>query len=167
MAKTIVVLYNRRHLFRRNSMKKILVLIIILVILVGLGYVGYKFLLPASKNPSGGPPKTAQLCDMKSQSCSAIQKSANSGILQITITSGGKPVGELEVDVGTKPGAEKYYMGPTDANGVVVIDGIHAGNYSIYFNSNNFPTQLGDSPLVPINVSAGQTTKTTINLVSK
>lgn len=148
-------------------MKKILILIIVLVILVGLGYVGYKYLLPSSQNTSGGPPKTTQLCDVNSQSCSAIQKSANSGILQITIVAGGKPVSDLEVDVGVSPGAQKYYMGPTDANGVVTIDGIPAGEFSIYFNDSNFPKEFGSSPLVPVSITAGQTTKTTINLTSK
>jgi hypothetical protein len=147
-------------------MKKILIFIIVLVILAGLGYVGFKFFWP-SKNTSGGPPKGVQLCDIDAQTCSVIPKSANSGILQITINNTGKPVGDLEVDVGTKPGATKYYMGLTDANGVIAVDGIPAGSYFIYFNNGNFPTEFGNPPLVPVSISTGQTTKKTIDLTSK
>jgi hypothetical protein len=148
-------------------MKKVLIFIVILVILAGLGYFGFKFFWPASKNTSGGPPKTVQLCDIDSQTCGVVPKSANPGILQITIANEGKPVGNLEVDVGVKPGATKYYMGLTDTGGVISVDGIPAGNYFIYFNNGNFPVEFGNPPLVPVSVLAGQTTKKSIDLTSK
>jgi hypothetical protein len=149
-------------------MKKILIIIIVLIILAGLGYFGYKYFFPSSKSQSvGGPGAAAQLCDINTQNCSAIQKSADSGTLQVTVTGGGKVVTDLEVDVGVKPGATKYYMRLTDSNGVAVFDGIPAGSYDVYFNGNNFPAQFGNSPLVTVEVSAGQIIQKSIDLNSK
>ena len=141
-------------------------MLLVLIVLAGLGYAGFKYLWP-SKNTSGGSPSGAQLCDIDSQSCSIIPKSTNSGALQITITSAGKPVSNLEVDVGAKPGATKYYMGLTDAGGVITIDGITAGNYVIYFNQGAFPSELTEPAPQAVGVTIGQTTKTTIDLTSK
>ena len=148
-------------------MKKLLIILLVLIVLAVFGYFGFKYFLPASKNTSGGPPKGVQLCNIDTQACGAISKSANSGILQITVISNGKPVGNLEVDVGTKPGATKYYMGLTDSDGVITVDGIPAGNYFAYFNNGNFPAEFDNPPLVQVNVLAGQTTKKTIDLTSK
>lgn len=133
----------------------------------GLGYGGYKYFWPGSKNQSGGPLNEAQLCDVDNHTCSSIQKVTNSGILKVTITASGKSVSGLEVDVATKPGAQKYYMKLTDSNGTVIFDGIPAGNYTVYFNSNNFPQQFGSPPAETVSVVSGQTAEKNIDLISK
>lgn len=148
-------------------MKKILGVILILAILAGLGYLGYKYFWPTSVNQLGGPTIEAQFCDTDSHTCAPITPDVNSGTLKITITAGGKSVNGLEVDVGTKPGAAKYYMMLTDTSGAVVFNGIPTGSYSIYFNGNNFPKQFGDPPSVPVEILISQTTQKTIDLISK
>ncbi len=151
-------------------MKKILFPILVVMLLVGLGLVGYNYFQAGSNsrsNQSGGPPNEAQLCKVDSHTCTVIPKSANSGAVKITISASGKSVGDLEVDLGTKPGAPQYYMKLTDANGTAIFDGIPAGSYVIYFNSNNFPQQFGSPPTETVTVGSGQTSVKNIDLLSK
>lgn len=63
------------------------------------------------------------------------------GDLKITITAGGKPVPNLEVDVAENPG-QPQRRDETDKNGVVLFEGIPIGSYAIYFNLGNFPANL-------------------------
>ncbi len=151
-------------------MKKILGIVVVLVVLAilgGLGYVGYKYFWPTSIDRLGGPTVMAQLCDTQTNTCASIPQSVDSGSLKISVTAGGKPISGLEVDVGGKPGAIQYYMMLTDAEGAVVFNWIPPGSYSIYFNSNNFPAQLGNPPSVPVDIALSQTTQKTIDLTSR
>jgi len=73
----------------------------------------------------------------------------------------------LEVDVGIEPGANEYYMMLTDVSGAVTFDWLPSGKYSVYFNSNTFPAKYGAPPVVPVEITIGQTTQKTIDLTSK
>lgn len=158
---------SRPRRSRKNKMNKIVLGIIVLLILTGAGFVGYKYFFSGSSNQAGGPPSGAQLCDVEKESCGAIPVYTNSGTLEITISGVGRPVSGLEVDIGDRPGATKFYMSLTDANGVAVFGGIPAGDFTVYFNGNTFPGQFGEPPLQTVSVISGQTTKININLSPK
>ena len=140
------------------------------LILVFVGSVGYlinKYFSPTSKDQLGGPTVEAQLCSIDTHVCLPIPQTPNSGTLKIKITADTKSVSNLEVDVAKTPGANEYYMMLTDVSGAVTYNWIPPGKYSIYFNNNDFPEQYGEAPVVPIEITIGQTTQQTIDLTSK
>ena len=53
------------------------------------------------------------------------------------------PAKDLEVDLGTKPGATEFYMKYTDKNGIAEFDGIPSGSYVVYFNGTTFIKDYG------------------------
>lgn len=139
--------------------------VLVLIFLAGLGLVGYKFFGPGAGNqPDMSGAKETQLCNVDSHTCGAVQRTADSGTLKVTVKSAGKGVSGLEVDLGARPGAPNYYIRLTDVNGVAVLTGIPAGKYYIYFNGFNFPKEYGDSPTEKVSVVSGQTTEVVINI---
>ena len=109
-------------------------------------------------------PEGAVLCDLEKNSCDPYEKTENSGNLLVTITDAGKPAGGVEVDVGSEPGARKYYLKETDNFGVAQFDGLPAGSYKIYFNLNNFPKGYDASQLFDAKITKGRTTEKAIEL---
>lgn len=93
---------------------------------------------------------------------------SGSAKLEVTILAqNNQPVTNLEVDVAEKlgpplPGGSVV----TNGNGVATFN-IKPGNYFIYFNSGNFPSNLKEPALQQIQVAEGSVSKTTITLQSK
>ena len=145
-------------------MSKFFKVFLLLTFLGSLGFLINKYFSPTSKDQLGGPTVEAQFCGTDSHTCLPIQQNPNSGILKIKVTAGGKSVSNLEVDVAGKPGANEYYMMLTDVSGAVTFDYLPPGMYSIYFNGNNFPKQYGEPPVVPVEITIGETTQKNINL---
>ena len=145
-------------------MSKFFKVFLLLTFLGSLGFLINKYFSPTSKDQLGGPTVEAQFCGTDSHTCLPIQQNPNSGILKIKVTAGGKSVSNLEVDVAGKPGANEYYMMLTDVSGAVTFDYLPPGMYSIYFNGNNFPEQYGKPPVVPVEITIGETTQKNINL---
>jgi len=118
-------------------------------------------------NETGQPEKTAGavFCDTQKNSCVSYEKAKNPGNLLVTVTAGGKPAGKVEVDLGTVPGDEKYYMKETDDKGVALFENVPAGFYAIYFNFNNFPQGYDASQTLSARITKGQTTEKTIELI--
>jgi hypothetical protein len=142
----------------------------IFLALVFIGSVTYlinKYFSPTSKDQLGGPTVEAQLCSTDSHVCLPIPQNANSGDLKIKVTAKGASVSGLEVDVGKKPGANEYYMMLTDISGTVRLNFIPPGKYFVYFNNNEYPEKYGAPPVIPIEVTIGQTTLQNIELTSK
>lgn len=88
--------------------------------------------------------------------------------LEVTILdSSSKPVTNLEVDVAEKPGPPLPGGDSlTNQDGVATFN-IKPGNYVIFFNSGNFPQNLQESEIQPIQVVEGSVNKKTITLKSK
>ena len=145
-------------------MSKFFKVFLLLTFLGSLGFLINKYFSPTSKDQLGGPTVEAQFCGTDSHTCLPIQQNPNSGILKIKVTASGKSVSNLEVDVAGKPGANEYYMMLTDVSGAVTFEYLPAGMYSIYFNGNNFPEQYGKPPVVPVEITIGETTQKNINL---
>ena len=145
-------------------MSKFFKVFLLLTFLGSLGFLINKYFSPTSKDQLGGPTVEAQFCGTDSHTCLPIQQNPNSGILKIKVTASGKSVSNLEVDVAGKPGANEYYMMLTDVSGAVTFDYLPPGMYSIYFNGNNFPEQYGKPPVVPVEITIGETTQKNINL---
>jgi len=148
-------------------MSKFFKIFLIFVFLGSTGYLINKYFSPASKDQLGGPTVEAQFCSTDSHVCLPIPQNPNSGTLKIKVTAGGKSVRNLEIDVASKPGANEYYMMLTDVSGAVTLNWLPPGMYSIYFNNNGFPTQYGAPPVVPVEITIGQTTQKTVDLTSK
>ncbi|KKS95121.1 MAG: hypothetical protein UV71_C0012G0042 [Microgenomates group bacterium GW2011_GWC1_43_13] len=148
-------------------MSKFFKIFLIFVFFGSVGYLINKYFSPTSKDQLGGPTVEAQFCSTDSHVCLPIPQNPNSGTLKIKITTGGKSVRNLEVDVASKPGANEYYMMLTDVSGAVTLNWLPPGMYSIYFNNNDFPTQYGVPPVVPVEITIGQTTQKTVDLTSK
>lgn len=112
-------------------------------------------------------PEGAVLCDMEKNSCDPYEKTGDSGNLKVSVTSFGKPVESVEVDVGSEPGAQKYYLRETDEQGIAQFDGLPSGSYKIYFNLNDFPKEYDASQLIDVKIVKGQMTEKTIELKKK
>ncbi len=135
------------------------------MILIGLGYAGYRFFLSKSFSGKGQEPGigAATLCDAVKHTCSEYSKTSEAGTLKVVLFAKG-PVGGIEVDVGSRPGASQYYMKFSDNSGVALLEGIPGGNYSIYFNGNNFPKEYGDTQTRQVQIIKGETKVVEIHL---
>lgn len=147
-------------------MKKVILGFVIILVVIVAGYFAFKFFY-ASKNMTPGQ-RTAVLCSTERNVCEQFSPAANSGSLKITIlTRTGTPAKDLEVDLGTKPGATEYYMKYTDKNGVAEFGGIPSGSYVVYFNGVTFIKEYGASSIiVRVEINKNQTTEKTIQLLA-
>ncbi|MFA6096043.1 MAG: hypothetical protein WC788_00265 [Candidatus Paceibacterota bacterium] len=109
-------------------------------------------------------PQGTVLCEIQTNSCSAFKKPEDSGNLKVMVTAGGKPMAKVEVDLGTVPGANKYYMMETDDAGAALFENIPTGFYAIYFNLNNFPKEYDSSQAVSVRIVKILTTEKRIEL---
>lgn len=145
-------------------MKKILITALILVLVGGLAFTGYKFFL--SRSTRRGPEPgigAATLCDAVKHSCGEYSKTSDAGSLKVVLFGKGT-IGGIEVDVGSRPGATQYYMKFSDSSGVALLEGLPDGNYSVYFNGNNFPKEYGDTPTQQVQIVKGETKVVEIHL---
>ncbi len=144
----------------------VLIGFILTVILVGVsGFFLYPNFLSESRNPVG---ETAAVkCYAQKNLCEKFTSAADGGSLKITIFSyTGAAAKNLEVDLGTQPGAPEYYMKYTDKNGVAEFDGIPSGAYVIYFNGVTFIKDYGSSNITEqVEINKNQTTEKTIRLL--
>ena len=147
-------------------MNKLLIIVMVLILLAGGGFLVYRnYFSSKTAVTSSEPAKNqTQVCDLQKQTCMVNSKTTNSGSLKVSIVSSGAPVKSLEVDIGIKPGASQYYLKFTGEDGIALFEGIPAGSYVIYFNQESFPSGLIEPAPQAINVLAGQTTQTNINL---
>lgn len=88
------------------------------------------------------------------------------GNLKIEVTSGGRAVTNLEVDLGQPGGRMSYTI--TDSYGIALFEKVSVGTYNVFFNDINFPKDLVRlSSVVPVEVKDGITTEKKIELKSK
>ncbi len=88
------------------------------------------------------------------------------GNLKVEVTSDGKAVANLEVDLG-KPGGRMSYI-VTDDNGIALFEKVSVGTYNIFFNNINFPKNLTRlSSAIPVEIKDGVTTEKNIELKAK
>jgi hypothetical protein len=146
--------------------KKVLLILVLTLVLGGLGFAGYKYYLSHQATSTQNTPEagSTQLCDLKKNTCNSFEATSDSGTLRITLVNGSDPAPDLEVDLGSRPGAEQYYMKMTDAGGVALFEGIPAGSYVIYFNLNAFPSAYGTPQTQSVTVVKGQTETLEIQL---
>lgn len=142
-------------------MRKLVLGFVSILIIAALAYVGYKVFSESvfkGKSPLFGVVKSneAVLCDTQQHLCNSFSKTSNSGNLKVIISASGDPVKNLEVDLGVQPGAPKYYMRPTNNQGIALFEGIPSGNYFIYFNGINFPKLYGNSPTQGVEIIPNQ-----------
>jgi hypothetical protein len=90
-------------------------------------------------------------------------------VLEVTIlTENQRPVADLEVDVATKPGQPPQGgLAKTDERGVATFS-VKPGEYFIFFNSNNFPSNLVyPDETKSVKVEAGKINQVSVVLKSR
>ena len=146
-----------------NNVKKFILGFILIVVVVA-GYLAFKFFFISEDTAPGQ--HTTVLCNTERNVCEQFTPASNSGLLKITIlTRTGMPAKDLEVDLGTKPGATEFYMKYTDKNGIAEFDGIPSGSYVVYFNGTTFIKDYGSPTTTErVEINKNQTTEKTIVL---
>lgn len=88
------------------------------------------------------------------------------GNLKVQITGAGKPVPNLEVDLGQPGGRMSFAM--TDTNGKAFFLNVPVGAYNIFFNDLNYPKELTRiSSVIPVEIVKDETTEKNIELKLK
>ncbi len=135
-------------------MKNKFILGLITALILGTIIIGY------FKNKTG----PSQMIDKDVKNCKDLVSGASTfGNLKVTIVGNGKPVGNLEVDLGNRPGSVRC-MQKTDKNGMVLFEGVPTGQMFIYFNSNAFPKEFGHPPTESVTILQGQLAEKTLEL---
>lgn len=88
------------------------------------------------------------------------------GGLRVTVTGMGRPVANLEVDLGTPGGRMSNTI--TDVNGVALFKHVSVGDFNIFFNDLNYPQQFARvSSLIPVQIMKDQTVEKSIALMPR
>ena len=145
-------------------MKKLILGFVVVLAVIVAGYIAFKFLFTSGGIPIGE--RTAVKCSTASNTCEQFTPTKDGGSLKITILSyTGIAAKDLEVDLGTKPGAAEYYMKYTDKNGIAEFDGILPGSYIVYFNGTTFIKDYGSPTTTErVEINKNQTAEKTIIL---
>ena len=123
-----------------NNVKKFILGSILIVVVVA-GYLAFKFFFISEDTAPGQ--HTTVLCNTERNVCEQFTPASNSGLLKITIlTRTGMPAKDLEVDLGTKPGATEFYMKYTDKNGIAeakktLLSGLNKPHGLAFYGSGN------------------------------
>ncbi len=132
-------------------MKKFFLGFITALVLVALVYFGQSFI--RGFFGGGGPIAPEQL----------NPEAKDFGALKVEIFGAGKPVKDLEVDLGEPGGRMSYTM--TDNNGVALFEKVSIGVYSIFFNDVNYPKEfVRVSSPISVKILKDQTTEKRIEL---
>ncbi len=88
------------------------------------------------------------------------------GALRVKILGAGKPLSDLEVDLGEPGGTMSYML--TDKDGVAFFENVPVGQLQIFFNDLNFPKEYVrvSSPVI-VNIVKDKITEKEIKLTPK
>lgn len=88
------------------------------------------------------------------------------GNLKVQIMGGGKPLPNVEVDLGQPGGRMSYAL--TDSDGIAFFLNVPVGGYNIFFNDLNYPKEFARvSSLIPVEIAKDTTTEKKIELTPK
>jgi hypothetical protein len=134
-------------------MKKYLIGFVSALVLVGAVFIGRSFILGFFG--SGGL-----------ISPDALNPAATEfGDLNVTVRAGGRPVANLEVDLGTPGGRMSNAV--TNGDGVAAFTHVSVGTFNIFFNDLNFPQRFARVSRVPVQIAKDQRTEKTIELLPR
>lgn len=153
-------------IYNEIVVRNIFIITFLLVVLGGGGFFLYRNYFGTKTSTTSNPGQNStQLCDLQKQTCTSVNPSFGSGAVNVTVKARENPINELEVDLGTKPGASEYYLSRTNSKGVALFEGIPAGSYVIYFNQNNFPSGFSAPAPEQIQVVKGESKEITIKIL--
>lgn len=122
--------------------------------LVGIIYMAYPFI--RGFWAGGGPVSPSEL----------MPGAKVFGNLKVQIAGAGKPLPNVEVDLG-QPGGRMSFTA-TDADGVAFFINVPVGAYNIFFNDLNYPKGFARvSSVIPVEIAKDQTTEKKIDLELK
>jgi len=134
-------------------MKKNIIVLMAALALVALIYFGY----PVVKRFAGwGEPVSPS---------ELVPGATAFGNLKVIVSSQGKPVANLEVDLG-KPGGRMSYV-VTDSNGLAFFKNVPVGTYNIFFNDFNYPKGFERVSPITVEIMKNQITHENIELKAK
>ena len=85
------------------------------------------------------------------------------GNLQVQILGGGKPLQDVEVDLGQPGGRMSFVL--TDSDGIAFFLNVPVGGYNIFFNDLNYPEEFARvSSVIPVEIVKDVTTEKKIEL---
>lgn len=88
------------------------------------------------------------------------------GKLEVMVQGNEKPLENLEVDLGTKPGPVRCIQ-KTDKDGVVLFGNVPTGQMFIFFNQGASPKEFGQMPTETVEIVEGKLLEKTIKLKSQ
>jgi len=90
------------------------------------------------------------------------------GTLQVTVLAEGRPMADVEVDLGTVgPSGPTGAMSTmkTDVNGVALFEQVPVGTYDVFWNTNAFPQGYEVQRDISVTITKDTTTRKTVTLV--
>ena len=134
-------------------MKSFILGFIAALVLIGVIYFGYPFIRGFF---GGGPVSPSEL----------MPGAKVFGNLKVQLTGAGKPLPNIEVDLG-QPGGRMSFT-TTDADGVAFFLNVPVGAYNIFFNDLNYPKEFERvSSVIPVEIAKDKTTEKKIDLKLK
>ena len=89
------------------------------------------------------------------------------GSLRVILSARGAAVGDIEVDVGERPGG-KMAVDITDKGGVAFFERMPVGRFVIFFNDATYPQNFERVPsLVPVEITEGEVAERIIELTER
>lgn len=88
------------------------------------------------------------------------------GMLRVKVSGAGKPLSDVEVDIGEPGGRMSYMM--TNKDGVAFFENVPVGPLEIFFNDFNFPKEfICVSSRIIVNIAKEEITDKEIELTPK